>query len=442
MSQEMMAFKYRIYPLKYQKRIIDQWIHNCWVFYRYVLHHYQDDYTFARQNFHDKIFSYYCKNVAYHPNWYIVTEKPKIPKEYFIHGAPLNNRGKSKYASYQLVQKIQAQRSNFKLMPVCILQEVLDRVDFAFKKFWKEGKRYPRYPKEKEYNSITWQGKGSIRLNESECKLWLVKFPGLLKVKYHRPIKGKIKRANISRDILGQYFVSFMCEIEEGSKKITTQKILGIDMNIKQLDDLTRSFITLSSGNHIDIPRWFNIYERKLGKAQKKRSKCKIGSTDWQKYSRHIKHLYDDIQNKRNDWLHNLTYWIASEYDYVAIEDLVLTDFHKKQENWREMPSYQLNINRGLRKAWRETPFGEFKRQLLYKMKDRVIIVDPKNTSKQCNKCHYINESLALSDRKWICPQCGIFHDRDTNAALNIKERALQQINSIREMSTLKKEVV
>jgi putative transposase len=421
-----MAFKYRAYPTRPQKRYIDQTIHDCWWFYRYVLHNMEDDYKQAKDNFQKEVVSWYNFGNAYHPNWFVgKTIKPKIPKEFYPLGAPIRHQGVGILSTYKLLQKAKEQRSHLKEMPAIVLQEVLERMSHAFDKFWKEGGGYPNYPKERNYQSITWTS--GVEMYEGAPLLKLSKFPGPLKFVYHRTIKGKIKRANISKDILGRYFVSLMCEYEEAPKEISNGSI-GIDMNIKALDVQTRSFITMSTGEKVDIPRWFTICEDKLVKIQRKMSKDVPGSPEWRKHNRVLKHIMDDISNKKDNWLHNLTRWITDNVEYAVIEDMNLTDFHNKG-SIDGKDNMELAGERGQRKAWTETPFGEFKQQLTYKMGDRLIKVDPAYTSKTCNHCGSVNMELTLSDRVWKCPSCGEVLDRDINAACNIRDRGLALIS-------------
>jgi putative transposase len=463
-----MAFKYRAYPTRPQERYINECIHSCWWFYRYVLHQYEDDYRQAKQNYQNEVLSYYDGNVTYHPFWFQrKSGKVKIPKEFYPLGAPIRHQGSKlvvRYdengtksliplsyfkdskrnlspllsneeiidtSTYKFLQKARTERPHLQDIPAVVMQEVLERVAHAFDKFWKEGGGYPNYPKERNYSSVTWTS--GIEIFPEEQLLKVSKIPGLLKIVYHRPIKGKIKRANISKDILGRYYVSLMCEFDDNKEVIAKEHIVGIDMNIKAIDIASRLFITLSNGEKVDIPRWNTQYEEKLARIQRKIAKTELGSKEWRKYNRHIKHIYDDIQNKKDYWLHNLTRDLANKYEYVAIEDMDLTTFHKKRGNPEEATNMELAGDRGQRKAWTETPFGEFKRQLQYKLGEKLIKVNPAYTSQDCNCCGERNTKLTRSDRVWKCPSCGEVLDRDINAAKNIRDIGIIEIKNQQE---------
>jgi putative transposase len=431
MTTTKMVFKYRAYPTRSQAKYIDECIHSCWWFYRYVLHQYEDDYKQAKANYQKEVLSYYDLSVAYHPFWFRREPgKVKIPREFYPLGAPIRHRGFGILSTYKFIQKIRDERPHFQNIPAVVLQEVLERVASAFDKFWKEGCGYPKYPKEKDYKSITWLS--TIKIFPEDALLKLIKFPGLLKIVYHRLIKGKIKRATILKDNLGKYYVFLTCEFDNKiNRNIVEGSIIGIDMNIKAIDKSLRSFVTLSNGVKIDIPRWYTQYRNKFLKVQKKISKTKFCSKEWVKYNRYLKHIYTDIRNKKDYWIHNFTRELANKYDYVVIEDIDLTRFHKKRETPTKATNMDLASDRCMRKAWMETSFGEFKRQLKYKFGDKLIIVNPAYTSQKCNVCGNKNSNLTLSDREWQCPSCGKVLDRDVNAAMNIRNDGITKIKML-----------
>jgi len=428
MTTTKMAFKYRAYPTRSQERYIDECIHSCWWFYRYVLHQYEDDYKQAKANYQKEVLSYYDLNVAYHPFWFRREPgKVKIPKEFYPLGAPICHRGKGIFSTRQLLKVLRRDQPQFRKISSDVMEDVLDRVNGAFNKFWKNNSGYPHYPKEKDYCSITWiDGRtGKIKLFENDNLLKLSKISAPIKIKYHRPIKGKIKRANVLKDILGRYYVSLVCEFDDVKQKnVNEESIIGIDMNIKAIDESLRSFITLSTGEKIDVPRWYTQYEEKLIKIRRMISETKFGSNKWKKYNRLLKHIYDNIKNKRNYWLHNLTRKLENKYDYIIIEDMDLTKFYRKRDNPEEATDMELANDRSHRKAWNETPFGNFKRYLGYKMGNKLIAVNPAYTSKTCNHCKNINYNLKR-EKEWKCQICGNILDRDINAAKNIRDAGI-----------------
>jgi len=414
----------------------------------------EDDYKRAKRNYQTHVLSYYDGNVAYHPYWYSIYSdystveveyvdkngksktklvpivkrvkskkgdkeyvKITVPAEFYPLGAPMRHQGVGEFSTYKLLQRVRNERPHLKSIPAIAMQDVLERVNSAFQGFWKKGKGYPAYPKERNYNSATYTGVGNILLYEDEGLLKVPGCPGLIQLVYHRPIQGTIKRANISKNILGEYFVSLMCEFEDSVEEPMVSPVIGIDMNIKAIDSDTRSFITMSTGEKVNIPRWNTQKGDKRKDLERKISNSPRDSVKRQKYIRNRKHLDEKIGNQKFNWMHTLTARISKEFPVVVIEDLELTEFHEKEQ-------------RGVRKAWNEAPFGEFRRQLQYKLGNRLVVVPPAYTSMRCGMCGAINRDLTLDDRVWTCPACGTAHDRDINAAINIRDAGIALLNN------------
>lgn len=520
-EKTMRAYKYRIYPTKPQKKYIDETIHLCWWFYRYVLHHYQDDRAQGIQNLY-KWLPYCYQSIAYHPNWFdlkpVSTVKPvkpekvkkskkkalvpveqklseyetwkrgndslkeqcekmmlhwsfhgkigpgkvwttcdyKVPQNCYrnetfhpvdvcypmVDGSPgksdknrrgsLRSQGKGDLSTYKLISKARIQRPELNRLPAIVLQEVLERVDSAYQKFFKGG-GYPKFPKDSTYSSITWTQLEQDDLIESEGLIKLSKFPKYIKINYHRPVTGKIKRANISRDDLGQYFISLMCNVTTDTIEPRGDRIIGIDFGVgKKEDPELRSFLILSNGIKIDTPMWDARIENGIARVSRKMARHPKGSPTWLKYKRWLNHLYDDRNNQKDYWVHNITSSLAKDYDYIVIEDLDLTKFHEKRKDPVDVSNKKLKAERSLRKAFTEVGLSEVVWQLSYKLpKGHLVKVDPAFTTQACNCCGYVNDPpITLSVRRWVCPHCHEVHDRDVNAARNILKAGLAVINN------------
>src|SRR5574343_343000 len=304
------AFRYRAYPTPSHQTFLKRTIHDCWWFYRYVLHHYEDDYRNAKTAYQNEILSYYNGARAYHPHWLqIAITKPKIPKEYYPLGAPIRHQGKGNLSTYKLLQKVRIERQNMKEIPAIVLQEVLERVAHAFDRFWKSGFGYPNYPKERNYHSITWTDTATGHLYEPTGLLKLSILPGLLKIKYHRPIIGEIKRVTVSFDNLGKWYVSVICESRTELTSIPSKRIVGIDIGIRKSEDESeRQYATLSDGEKIWFARTTSEQsERMVGHQQRKLSTLQRGTTEWRKQLRKINHAIEHKANRTNNFIHNLT---------------------------------------------------------------------------------------------------------------------------------------
>jgi putative transposase len=193
-----------------------------------------------------------------------------------------------------------------------------------------------------------------------------------------------------------------MCEVEL-PEKAKTGSFIGVDIGIKDV-------IVTSDGYFSGSPKYTYRYARQLKKAQRKISRKTKGSKRWDKQRIVVAKIHEKITNSRKDFLNKLTTKLINEHDVIAIEDL----------NVRGMVK-----NRKLSKAVSDIGMFELKRQLEYKAKwygKTIVQIDRFYPStKTCSSCGYILPKLSLDVRKWTCPECSAEHDRDINAAINLK---------------------
>jgi len=227
---------------------------------------------------------------------------------------------------------------------------------------------------------------------------------GWVKFIEHNPLPegSQIRNATYSKDNLGHYYISILVETE--IKQLPkTNKSVGIDVGLKE-------FATLSDGTVIHNPQYFRENQSKLKKAQQHLSRKKKGSTRYKKQKLKVAKIHKKIQRQRELFLHTTSLNIIKNYDTICIEDLNVSGIVK---------------NRKLSKSISDAGFYTFFSQLKYKAewygKEVVQINRWEPTSKKCNNCGYINQDLTLKVRDWTCQKCNTHHDRDLNAAKNIK---------------------
>lgn len=281
---------------------------------------------------------------------------------------------------------------------------ILD-LDKAYKNFYNGVCGFPKYKSKNSINSFrVWS---SIRLND---KLYIPKFrkQNAIKINLHRPIEGKIKNVTISRTKTGKYFASILCETEEqppNKPKIVKQTTVGVDLGIK-------TFLVTSNGEQIENPKHLRKAESRLKYLQRKYSKHK-GKRTKQKLAK----LHEKVANQRKDFLHKTSTKLIRENQSVAIEDLGVSNMLK---------------NHNLAKSISDAGWGMFRLMLEYKSEWygvnllKIGRFDP--SSKTCSNCGHINKELELKDRVWVCKSCFVTHDRDLNAAVNIRNFALKDI--------------
>ena len=266
--------------------------------------------------------------------------------------------------------------------------------------FSKKSSGFPRFKSKKTSRKkyTTNNQNGSVRIENGKLKLPKA---GYVKVVQHREIVGVIKSVTIEQSPTNKYYASILTESENQVPEVELKKFVGIDFSMHDL------YVT-SEGERADYPRFLRRLERKLARLCRR---TKQGSKNREKLRLKICLVYEKITNQRKDYLHKMSYKMAQEYDAVCIEDL----------NMRAM-SRQLRFG----KSVADNSFGKFREMLKYKLYFRgkkLIIVSKYFASSQlCSVCGYKNAQVKdLSIRSWECPSCGTEHDRDINAAINIR---------------------
>jgi len=286
-----------------------------------------------------------------------------------------------------------------------ILQDVLHRVDNAFKNFFRRVKNgetpgYPRFQGRNRYTSFTYPDPIGRGYKIEDAKLILSKI-GAIRIFLHREIEGKVKTCTIKRDG-EQWYASFSVELPDiETKEIKTS--VGVDIGITTL-------ATLSDGTEIENPKTQDKYDSKLRKAHGELSRKKKGSNNRNKQKIVLAGIYRKVRNARKDYLHKASRILADSYDQIIFEDLQIRNMVKNHHLARSIhdASWSMLINYTTYKA--EYAGGAVK------------LVNPSNTSKTCSVCGNI-QPMPLSQRTYTCVKCGSIIGRDHNAAINIKNR-------------------
>lgn len=293
------------------------------------------------------------------------------------------------------------------------LLDVLWKLDKSYKYFFsrvkkgKDKKGFPRFKSERRYNSFT-----LTRCNwKIDGKYLSIYKLGRFKLNLHRPIEGKIKSITIKRTPTNKWYACFNCSIPLKLLPKSTE-IVGIDVGIK-------SFIVDSNGNKTGNPKFLKSALRVLRTKQRKLSRAKIGSNRRKKTKLQLSKLHEKITNQRNDFLHKVATKYVKEYGVIKVENLRINN---------------MSQNHKLAASINDCSWGKFFNLLSYKAEEagrELVKVPSKNTSKRCNECGSINHELKLIHRIWICKNCGITHDRDKNAAINIRNSEVRAEPSV-----------
>lgn len=288
------------------------------------------------------------------------------------------------------------------------LQMALRNLDAAFTNFFKKNADYPTFKSKKGRQSF--QCPQSCSVDFTKGVLHIPKVKGL-QVKFHRQFEGKIKTVTISRTPTSKYFASLLVEQEgeEPALAPVTENTLGLDVAIKH-------FLITSDGEKVSNPKYLRRTAKKLGRIQHAFARQKKGSNRRQKRKKQIARLHEKVASQRADFLHKITHRLTRENqaETYAVEDLSVKNMVK---------------NHSLARSISDASWGMFFQFLSYKAercgKNILTIGRFEPSSKGCHVCGHINQGLTLKDRNWDCPGCGSHHDRDINAAKNIKAFAL-----------------
>lgn len=283
----------------------------------------------------------------------------------------------------------------------------------AFNKFFREPNvGFPKFKsKKRERRSYTTSRNNSDNIKFLDNKHLQLPKLGSVKIKLHRdlPVDAIIKNVTVKQNVDEKYFVSICCQYE--IDELVLQPIrTGIGL------DYSSPMLYVDSNNQSpDITHWAKVLADKLAKEQQKLSHCEYGSRNYYKQLKKVNKIYAKIKRSRKDQLNKLSKYLADNYDLVAIEDL----------NMRAM-SQTLRLG----KSTMDNSFGMFRNMLNYKLTDRgkyLVKVDKFFAStKICNDCGTKNKNITLGTRQWVCPVCGVVHNRDYNAAKNILEEGIR----------------
>lgn len=231
---------------------------------------------------------------------------------------------------------------------------------------------------------------------------------GFITCVFDREIPEDVKYINctISKDRCNDYYVSITVE-QDTIQLPKTGKEIGIDVGLK-------NFCTLSNGEMVENPKYFNENQVKIKKIDQHLKRKKIGSNRYIKCRIQLAKEHRKIQRKRTFFLHNVSTNLVKNYDVICIEDLNVAGMLK---------------NHNLAKSISDVSWSEFFKMLTYKCSwygkelKKVNRFEP--TSKACSVCGYYYKDMNLNIRDWICPSCNTNHDRDVNAAKNILKQSV-----------------
>ena len=284
------------------------------------------------------------------------------------------------------------------------LQQVCLNLGIAFNNFFERRASYPRFKSRHGKQSL--QYPSNVKIEEGYLKVPKI---GLVFAKIHRPIEGKLKTVTITKNCCEQYYASIL--VEDGKEQPESSiegKAIGIDLGLTH-------FAITSDGSKFDNPKWLKKHEHNLKIKQQQLSRKQKGSNNRNKARNKVAKVHNKISNCRSDYNHKLSRRIVDENQVICVENLNVKGMVK---------------NHKLSKAISQVGWGQFCTMLKYKAEQEGKIYQEVDrffpSSKTCNVCLNQVSNLTLDLRSWECSSCHTLHDRDINAAINIRDEGLR----------------
>lgn len=366
------AYKYRIYPNKNQKLLLEKHFGACRWVYNWCLSRKIEEYTNEG------------KTLSKYDLMREVTQLKKVEETSWL-------------------KEVNAQS----------VQSAVGDLDSAYTQFFRTKKDFPKF-KSKKTSRFSAEFRQGNKVSFDSKRIFVMKFREGIKFKPSREFHGAVKSVTISRTPTNKYYASVLVLESKDvcQAPLEYDKAIGVDLGIK-------TFAVCSDGKQVENPRFLNKSLKKLAKEQRRLSRKKKGSKNRNKQRVKVAKAFEKVSNKRDNFLHKET--------RKLVDDNQVTTFCLETLNVAGMLK-----NRKLSRHIGDASWSKFVELLTYKAewegKNILRIGQFEPSSKTCNVCGLINKDLKLSDRQWVC-KCGAKHDRDFLAACNIKHFAFSEQN-------------
>jgi len=302
------------------------------------------------------------------------------------------------------------------------LQQKLMDLQRAYTNFFKKRAQFPRFRAKGVSDSFRFPTRTQFTIDQPNSRIKLSKL-GWIRYRNSREILGTAKNITISIKA-DKFYASIQTErdVEDPVAEATTAT--GIDRGITR-------FATLSDGTFYSPLNSFRTHQKTMAKLQRAMSRKKKFSSNWKKTKAKVTKLHIKIGNCRNDYLHKTSTEISQNHRTVFIEDLKVVNMSSSAKGTIEKPGRNVKAKSGLNKSILDQGWGEFNRQLTYKLEwngGRLETVPPEYTSQRCPSCNHVSQENRKTQATFRCVECDYKENADTVAALNIERAGRAQL--------------
>lgn len=297
------------------------------------------------------------------------------------------------------------------------LQHALKDIEKAYKNFFAKRTDFPKFKKKGQGDSFRYPDHKQFKLDQGNSRIFLPKL-GWMRYRNSRDILGDLRNITVSQTG-GKWFVSIQTEREVEQPVPTATTAIGIDVGIAR-------FATMSDGNFIAPVNSFKKHQQRLARYQRRMSRKVKFSNNWKKAKACVQKIHTCIANARKDFLHKTTTTISKNHALVCIEDLQVRNMSRASKGNSEQHGKRVRQKSGLNRAILDQGWGEFRRQLAYKVSwngGMLLVVPPHHTSQTCSCCGHVSKDNRQTQAKFLCVECGYENHADVVGAINVLER-------------------
>lgn len=383
------TYKFKLRPTKSQANVFEQWLGTCRFLYN------------IGKELKDWAYKSYQTNLSYYDLAKQLTQAKKLE-------------------GFEWISKT----------PIGTLQASLEQLQRSYDNFFnglKKGKNvgFPKYAKKYKFNSCV--VKFNTNHKDQRVTHNRIRLPKVGSVKYYasRKIEGKVKRATIIKEN-NSWYINVICEVEHESIPAIENQEVGLDWGIAK-------FYSLSNGDSIDNPRFYQNNKKEIKRLQRSLSRKTKGSHNYKNVKKQLNRLHSRIARSRKDWQHNLSTNLVRRYSGIYIEKLNIKGMSKRakpklsEDGKTHLPN-KAKAKSGLNREMLDTAPYQFSEILEYKCKwneRNFVKCNPVNSSRECSECGHVSKENRVTQSEFKCVACGHEENADTNAGKNIKSRGI-----------------